>query len=122
MVKPIQKMCDQSFVPECLSVFKSVKKYRYLLDSVTVEHILHLHGTELFEFLEIMAFRSVLTTRYDLSIPEITSACGFMRVIRDGIQKNKMEDDAVSGMITKFQDALKRCGSIFMTYRFDRMF
>ncbi|KAF1747031.1 hypothetical protein GCK72_023489 [Caenorhabditis remanei] len=94
---------------ECLSVFKSVKKYRYLLDSVTVEHILHLHGTELFEFLEIMAFRSVLTTRYDLSIPEITSACGFMRVIRDGIQKNKMEDDAVSGMITKFQDALKRC-------------
>ncbi|ULT80404.1 hypothetical protein L3Y34_010757 [Caenorhabditis briggsae] len=94
---------------DCLAVFKSVKKYRYLLESVTIDHMDHLHGTELLEFLEIMAFRSLHTAHYDLGIPEITSACSFMGVIRDWMMTRGIKDKKYKDMIIRFQDFLKIC-------------
>uniref|UniRef100_A0A1I7U0H7 Protein EFR3 n=1 Tax=Caenorhabditis tropicalis TaxID=1561998 RepID=A0A1I7U0H7_9PELO len=94
---------------DCLDIFKSVKKYRYLLDAVTTEHLITLRGTQLLEYLEIMASRPLLTTKYDLSIPDITNACGFIGVVRNGLVQNKLKDERMVEMVERFQNCLKRC-------------
>lgn len=92
-----------------LDLFKSVKKFRYLLDSVSVEHVLHLKNQQLLEYLEIMAFRSLYSTHYDFSLAEITSACAFMSVMRDWIQVNNIKENKHLEVMERFQNCLKNC-------------
>ncbi|CAI2357753.1 unnamed protein product [Caenorhabditis sp. 36 PRJEB53466] len=96
-------------IENCLFIFKSVKKYRYLLDAYTSNHIKHLHNTDIHEFLEIMAFRSLLTTHYDLSLPEVISASRFMNVVREWVETNQERDGKRWKAVERFQDCLKRC-------------
>lgn len=102
-----------TFSSDCLDVFKSVKKYRLLLEAVTLEHMNHIQGTELFEFLEIMAFRSLYVTHYDLGLPEITSACKFVGVIKDWVEREENQKSPAhkryEELVEKFLDRLKRC-------------
>ncbi|EGT59391.1 hypothetical protein CAEBREN_02719 [Caenorhabditis brenneri] len=94
---------------ECLVIFKSVKKYRYLLDAFTINHVNILQGTQMFEFLKIMAFRPLFTTHYDLTVPEITSSCGFVDALRKWISQNKLCNGELYDLVEQFQDLLKRC-------------